>query len=525
MPRRFMDLVARLRRDASDRERARLASILELNRELARAQGLKDLLTALLDRAVRLFAAERAFLIRHREDGELAVEVARSLDGEDVKSAERKISKTIVHKCLGERAGVFCADAREGDFAAAQSVADLKLRSVLCMPLLVGDRCLGCIYLDHRFQSAAFGPDDLPWLQAFADQAAIAVHLHLLLAENERYAAAVVERKRDLEYAVVEQALELAELRQGLTRSDLVFPYDEIIGEAPALLRALQLLDRVVPADFPVLLCGESGTGKEIAARAIHRYGRRSARPLCAVNVAAINPGLLESELFGHVRGAFTGADRDRSGLLREADGGVLFLDEITEMPPELQVKLLRFLEDRLVRPVGGDSASAVDLRVIAATNREPLAAVRAGQLREDLYYRLAVVTIALPPLRERRADVPRLAAAVLAEAAAAAGKPPRTLSPECLQALVQRSWPGNIRQLRNEILRLDAIAAEDPIGARWLEAEAPEQKARGPLDLAARERDAIAEALRVARGNKAEAARLLGISRRALYNKLTRNR
>jgi DNA-binding NtrC family response regulator len=515
LPRPFADLLHRLRKGAKDEDRARLAAILALNRALAKADDLKGLLTTLLDEAIALFGAERAFLVTgDGDESQLAVEVARSLDREAVKSPERKISRTIVAKCLAERAGVFVADAREGDFSAIQSVADLKLRSVLCMPLLVADVCLGCVYLDHRFQSAAFSADDVPWLQAFADQAAIAVRLHRLLDEH-RAAAAVLARQ------VGAQAEELAGLREQYRRADLTRPYTEILGEAPALLRALHLLDRVVDGALPVLLHGESGTGKELFARALHAYGPRRRAPWVAVNVAAINANLLESELFGHVRGAFTGADRERKGLLRQADGGTLFLDEVSELSLEVQAKLLRFLADGVVRPLGSESSVRVDVRVVAACNRALPQAVAVGTFREDLMYRLAVVTIEVPPLRDRLSDVPLLVGHFLAEAAASAGRAPRQLSAACLEALRRRAWPGNVRQLRNEVFRLDALASGPTIDADLLAPEARTPIAGDTCNLQALERRAIEQALQRTQGNKAEAARLLGISRRSLYNKL----
>lgn len=521
--RRFSDLLGRLRKSDRDQDRVRLAAILELNRALARVEDRQTLLDLVLDEAVQLFGAERGFVVLAASASDWSVAAARSLDKEPVRHPERKVSSSILTRCLDERAAVYCEDAQEGDFGAAQSVADMRLRSVLCTPLLAGDDLIGCIYVDHRFQSAAFAEADLPWLQAFADQAAIAIYLHGLLEENRAYSRAMAERNRELEARVAEQEEELTQFREDLSREALAHEYPEIIGRAPALLRCLHQADKVVAGDFPVLIVGASGTGKELLARALHRHGPRASGPFVAVNVAAIPSGLLESELFGHVKGAFTGADRDRQGLLRESDRGVLFLDEVTEMDVELQVKLLRFLEDRVVRPLGGDRVHPVDVRIVAATNRAPAQAVSSGKLREDLYYRLAVVTLELPPLRERRRDIPELAAHYLAQAAEARGGAPRKLTADCLRVMGQRMWPGNVRQLRNEVQRLDALASYDEIGPELLSPEASDPEA-ATLDLAELERWAVREALERAGGNKSEAARLLGISRRALYNKLERD-
>jgi transcriptional regulator with GAF, ATPase, and Fis domain len=517
---RFGDFLERLRGAGRDPDRERLLAILGLNRELARAGDRRALLSTLVDHAVALFGAERGFLLCPEPDAAgFRVEVARSLDREPVRAPERKVSSTVVHKALRLGAGVFSEDAQEGELGAAQSVADLKLRSVLCMPVRVGERVLGCIYLDHRFQSGAFAPDDLPWLQAFADQAAIALHLHESWLNDRQRAEALAERNRALQQTVAAQAEELAAM-QSAPRSELRHPFPEVIGQAPALVRALHVLDRVVDADFPLLLVGESGTGKEVVVRAVHAAGPRARAPFVAVNVAAISPALLESELFGHVKGAFTGADRERQGLLREAHGGTLFLDEVTEMPPDLQTKLLRFLQDQRVRPVGGDRETAVDLRVVAATNRDPLVAVAAGALREDLYYRLAVVTVVLPPLRERASDIPELCRHFLS---GIDGAPPE-LPADVLAAMRHRHWPGNVRQLKNEVQRLCALARGSAMTVRMLSPDEPPGASGVPqpgLELEAVERWAVARALRAAGGNKAQAARLLGISRRTLYSKL----
>ena len=526
---RFTDFLARLRRGGAELDRERLAALLGLNRALARAGDRKALLTTLLDEAVALFGAERGFLIvpTSSDDDEgpadYRVEVARSLDREAVRSPEKKLSHTLVRGALdGE--GAFSEDAREGEFSAVASIADLKLRSVLCMPLTAGDSVVGCIYLDHRFQSRAFSDDDLPWFQAFCDQAAIALHLHDLLDENRRAADAMARQNEALGAQVVAQARELVDL-QPAGRSELSGNFDRWIGESPALCRALHLLDRLAPSGLPVLLVGESGTGKELAARALHENGA-VAGPFVAVNVAAISASLLESELFGHVRGAFTGAERDRLGLLREADGGVLFLDEVTEMDLDVQVKLLRFLEEGEVRPVGGDSVHRVGVRLVAATNRDPLAEVQAGRFREDLYYRLAAVTVPLPPLRERRGDIQLLAARFLEAVARERGGAPRVLGPGVVDALVGRAWAGNVRQLRNEIWRLDALAVDGTVTVDALSEEPRAGSVQGAdlppgLNLQELESWAIARALERAGGNKAEAARLLGMSRRTLYNRL----
>jgi DNA-binding NtrC family response regulator len=244
-----------------------------------------------------------------------------------------------------------------------------------------------------------------------------------------------------------------------------------LIGAAPAMLRVFDLLARVVRTDVPVLILGESGTGKELVARALHASGPRRKGPFMAVNCAAIPGTLLDAELFGHVRGSFTGAHRDRDGYAVGADGGTLFLDEVGEIPLDLQSKLLRFLQEGEVRPVGANATRKVDVRVVAATNRDLLGEARAKRFREDLYYRLAVITIAMPSLRERREDVPHLVRHLMARQAAD-GLPCARVAPAALAALTAFDWPGNVRQLQNELVRAATFAADGEIGLDELSAE-----------------------------------------------------
>jgi transcriptional regulator with GAF, ATPase, and Fis domain len=521
---RFSEFLARLRGGGgNEQDSKRLTAILSLNRELAKASDRKQVLVRLVDEAVRLFAAERGFVCVPTDGPPgFQVEVARNLDGENVPNPERKVSSTVVKRAFAGQ-GVFSEDAQEGELQASQSVADLRLRSVLAMPLSAGGSAIGCLYLDHRFHTKAFDERDLPWLQAFADQAAIALHLHGLLAENLAQKDQLVEQNRALAATVQAQQEELSARGPVRARAELRHSFAALLGESPAMLATLALLDNCVDAEFSVLLWGESGTGKEIAARALHDEGPRRSGPFVAVNLAAMSPQLLESELFGHEKGAFTGADRARLGLFRQAQGGTLFLDEVADADLELQARLLRALEDRHVRPVGSDRTAPFDVRVIAATNRDPRAAVQEGRLREDLYYRLAVVSVRMPPLRERAGDAQRLAELFLAELAPA-GSPSAILPPALARELQRRAFPGNVRELKNLVQRLVAEASGGPL-ATSLPKEQPiasvGSSAPSSFELATIEQWAIARALDAAGGNKAEAARLLGIARRTLYSRL----
>jgi DNA-binding NtrC family response regulator len=297
-----------------------------------------------------------------------------------------------------------------------------------------------------------------------------------------------------------------------------------MIGDAPCMRELRGLLERVAAADSPVLVQGETGSGKELVARSLHALGPRSRGPFVAVNCGALQEGLLESELFGHERGAFTGAVRSREGLVEVAHGGMLFLDEIGEMSPALQVKLLRVLQDGEVRRVGSNRARRVDVRFIAATNRDLGEAVKEGKFREDLYYRIRVLPVAVPPLRERPADIPALAAHFLRGLRTGA----REITPRAMAALQAYAWPGNVRELRNIVERMAVLA---PAGTADL-AQVPAEvraPAAGPaaegfaadLPLEEVERRHILRVLDASGGNKTRAAEVLGITVRTLYNRL----
>jgi two-component system NtrC family response regulator len=304
-----------------------------------------------------------------------------------------------------------------------------------------------------------------------------------------------------------------------------------LVGNSAGMRAVQKAIGMLADGETTVLITGETGTGKEVVARALHQHGRRAGRPFVAVNCAAIPADLLESQLFGHVRGAFTGAVADRAGSFRDADGGTLFLDEIGDMAPALQAKLLRVLQERVVTPVGGRPIP-VDVRILAATHRDLTAQVREGRFREDLYWRLGVVPIHLPPLRERLADILPLAEHFLALVAGRAS--PRRLSPEAAARLLSHRWPGNVRELRNAMERAAAMARRDVLapedfgflqnppsppadaGMDWLSGDLPSAVAR--LEAAM-----IRRALDAAGGNRADAARRLNIHRQLLYEKLRR--
>ncbi len=325
------------------------------------------------------------------------------------------------------------------------------------------------------------------------------------------------------------------ELDRARTRLDRKFSLGEVVGSSPALLAATERVRQVAPSNATVLLTGETGTGKELFAQMIHQNSRRSKGPFVAVHCAAIPANLLESELFGHEKGAFTGASERRTGRFEAADGGTLFLDEIGEIDAPTQVKLLRFLESRSIERLGSHKPVALDLRLVCATNRDLEAMVREGKFREDLYYRLAVVPLRLPSLRERRDDIPLLLAHYLRRFAAENGAEPPRLSPAAAEVLSAYAWPGNIRELRNAAENLVVLHAGREVGPADLDprfrpaaspapgiAAAPAPApAAGSLDREDNERRLLREALARAGGNRTKAAELMGISRRTLHRKL----
>ncbi len=301
-----------------------------------------------------------------------------------------------------------------------------------------------------------------------------------------------------------------------------------LLGKSPAMQTVFALIRQAAPGDVNVLITGESGTGKELVAKALHFNSSRADRPFVPVNCAAVPAGLLESELFGHVKGAFTGAVGSRRGLFREAEGGTLFLDEIGDMAPELQAKLLRVIEDRVVRPLGSDDAVPLNVRLIAATNRDVASRIRDGLFREDLYYRLAVIPIQLPPLRDRKEDIPLLAEHFLRRAIGTAGKTIAGFTPEAMAALLRHPWPGNARELENVVERAVTLTAGEQISEAALlldlspvpgSAVTLAQMARRPTlrDLTD---EYTALILREVGGDKVKAARLLGVSKRTLYRR-----
>ncbi len=339
----------------------------------------------------------------------------------------------------------------------------------------------------------------------------------------------------DVVLVVVERALakrrlerQVDNLRTSLEQSA---PGQSMIGQSPSFLRALEIAERVAPTDLPVLITGENGTGKELMARTVHDRSKRKNAPFVAINCGALPENLLESTLFGHKKGAFTGAINDRPGLFVEADGGTLFLDEVGDMPPHLQVKLLRTLETGDILPVGADGTVQVDVRIISATNRDLLKLQREGQFREDLYWRIKGAEIALPPLRERSGDIPLLATHFLNQSASiGADATPRRLTDEAIAALKSHRWPGNLRELRHEMQRatvMSTTAVLEPSDFAFTDGTGQPTQVAADATLKekveALERREISRTLQRFDGNRTQSADALGLSRQGLLNKMER--
>jgi transcriptional regulator with GAF, ATPase, and Fis domain len=382
-------------------------------------------------------------------------------------------------------------------------------RSLLVVLTRARDQEMGLGFWSKR--PHAFGPRDVPVARRIADHVALAVS-HEQLAEAARQVAEAHTRADRLE-SRVQSLIEELESKTGHAR---------IIGQSPEWMETLKQATQVAETETTVLLTGESGTGKEVVARFIHRVSARKSGPFVALNCAALPEQLLESELFGHERGAFTGAQQAKPGQIELAAGGVLFLDEVSEMSPSAQAKFLRVLQEREFQRLGGTRLLKANVRIIAASNRDLRKAVEGGDFREDLFYRLQVFDIRLAPLRERRSDIMPLSDAFLQEISKSFGRPPAGLTRDARDVLLRHQWPGNVRELRNALERAAILCEGGLISAQHLSLNAPRRPAEaGATDLGAVERETIVQVMRECRGNKSKAAKRLGLSRTQLYVRL----
>jgi serine/threonine-protein kinase PknK len=527
--------------ERATRAEERLRRLQRINKRLNSDLRLARVLEAVIDTAIEMTDAERGFLLLKDGTGELVVKVARNIDQTTLDAPDFVLSRSIAKQAAETGQPVVTVDAA-GDrrFREAASVSDLHLRSVLAVPLSVKGNVVGTIYVDHRLRKGVFDGQAQAMVIDFAEQGAIAIENARLVSELRRRENQVQSLNRRLEHElrVQEQALQgvREELKESRQVAALRYDYHQIVGQTPRMLDLFHLLDRVTDTALPVVIEGESGTGKELVARAIHFNGSRRDRPFVSENCAAIPETLLESALFGHVKGAFTGADREARGLFAVADGGTLFLDEVAEMSPAMQGKLLRVLQDGEFHRVGGERPQKVNVRVLVATNKDLERLMEQGKFRQDLYFRVSVVRLVLPPLRDRSEDVPLLVQHFLQKAAAASGTAIKSVDASALTRLCGYRWPGNVRELENEITRAAAFSGPVVTVADL----SPQVRAGAdPTSVFADERDGgrlrprverlertlIREAMTKCGGNQTKAAKALGLSRFGLQKKLRRYR
>jgi serine/threonine-protein kinase PknK len=519
---------------------SRLRRLLRINKRLNSDLRLSRVLETIIDTVIELTDAERGFLLLKDGAGDLTVRVARNIDQTSLEGPALSLSRSIAKQAAETGQPVVAVDAADDRrFSELLSVSDLHLRSVLAVPLAVKGNVVGTIYVDHRLRKGVFGEAELALVLDFAEQGAIAIENARVVSELRRREQQVQSLNRRLEHElrIKEAALDEArvELKESRQVAALRYDYRQIVGQSPGMLEVFRLLDRVTDTNLPVVVEGESGTGKELVARAIHFHGPRKDRAFVSENCAAIPETLLESTLFGHVRGAFTGADRDSRGLFAVANGGTLFLDEVAEMSAAMQGKLLRVLQDgQFHRVGGGEKPEKADVRVVVATNKNLAQLVEDGKFRKDLYYRLSVVRIHLPPLRERREDIPLLLRHFLDKASQSSGGTAKNIDPAAIDKLCSYSWPGNVRELENEIARAGAFASGSitvadlsphiQSGQDAIETpRADSDSLRLHQRVERLERQLIREAMNRSQGNQTKASALLGLSRFGLQKKLRR--
>jgi Nif-specific regulatory protein len=503
---------ARIR--ALEEGRRRLLLLLDIARGLNRAARVEDLLGQILVSALEISGADRAYLLQEAEDGTLRIVASRGLDGAPGDPDDlAEISHTILERVLEQGKTLYVSDALDNpDFKSQRSVRELSLRTVVAVPLSGPGKVNGALYVVSQTVAGLLEEEGVEILEAFGAQAALALETAAHREELVETAETLQAVNRTLKHALGERVR-----------------FDQVIGKSPAMRDVFRILERVVNNTVTVLFQGETGTGKELVAQALHFNGPRREANFIPVNCGAIPDQLLESELFGYRKGAFTGAERDHVGLVEAADGGTLFLDEVGEISPALQVKLLRMLQEGEVRRVGDSNPRKVNVRFIAATNRDLVEEVRAGRFREDLYYRINVVTVTLPPLRERGEDVLILAQSFLKRVQENLNRPKLQFGREARRLLMSYSWPGNVREMMNAVERAGALAVTDRIEPedllpRLSSQPRPVLSARqGTLKetLQRSEEAAILDALKESSGNISEAARSLGVSRQHLHTRI----
>ena len=422
--------------------REQLAALLSVSRHLTSSIDLSSLLKLIVTSVTELLGCEASslFLIDHTGE-QLVLKVATGPVSGEIKELRLNVGDGIVGWVAKHRKGLIVNDAQHDPrFArSVDKVTGFETRSILAVPLVDHDQVVGVLETLNTAKAKQFEQSDLELLTTFGAYAAVALR-------NAELVAAIRDESQRLKGSLDER-------------------YRTLIVESPGMKHVVEMTRKAARSDSTVLLLGESGVGKEILARSIHNWSPRAGKPFVAVNCVALSDQLLESELFGHEKGAFTGAHQQKKGLLEVAQGGTIFLDEIGDMKLSLQAKLLRVLQDREFDRVGGTQPIKVDIRVIAATNQDLKAAIGEGRFRKDLFFRLNVVSVVIPPLRERREDIPALANFFVGRYAKEMKRPQMKLRPQAVDALRQYDWPGNVRELANVIERAVVLANDDVIG------------------------------------------------------------
>ncbi len=472
--------------------------MVDFSRKLVSPESLDALLSSLLDAVIELTRADKGMLIL-LESGELQVKAARNLKRENIEDAVRQVSDSIVARVVQSKQPLIVSDAlNDEDFKNSASVVNLKLCSVMVAPLVEKGSLFGLLYVGNDNLVNLFDEASLEVLTVFAAQASLLVQNALLLNELR---------------------LDNRELNERLDK----MRYGEIIGACNAMREIFAKIEKVAPTDIAVLISGETGTGKELVAQRIHALSPRAKGPFVTINCGAIPENLLESELFGHVKGSFTGAIATRRGKFQAADGGTLFLDEIGDLPLQLQVKLLRALQEHTVTKVGDTKSEMVDIRVLSASNRDLEKEIKEGNFREDLYYRINVVNLHLPPLRERGDDIAAIAKYLLNKYAPEFNAKTKGFAPVAMTAMRKFHWPGNIRQLENKLKKAVVLADKIHINAEDLDIRPEDFEPVMPLAQAKEDfqKRYINEILARNNGNRTKTARDLGVDPRTIFRHL----
>jgi transcriptional regulator with GAF, ATPase, and Fis domain len=481
----------------------------EFSGTLMQQRDLDELLTMMLEAIIDVTGAEKGLILLRDDaynsttapEGKLQVRASKHASPRAVTDPNGTISDSIVRRVLETGRAVIVSDAlTDAQFGTSESVVALQLSSVMCAPLVAQGVITGVLYVGNDRVKGLFQRSQLDLLSIFAAQAS-------LILQNATLLSALRADKEKL-------AHELSGKRLG-----------EIIGSCPSMLEVFRKLQKVATTDIGVLITGETGTGKELIAREVHRLSNRASGPFIVINCGAIPENLIESELFGHVKGAFTGAIASRPGKFQAADKGTLFLDEIGELPLNLQVKLLRALQERVIIRVGDSKPEKVDIRVVAATNRVLEDEIKGGRFREDLYYRLNVVNIFLPPLRERGEDTVVIAKALLSKYADELHSQVQGFTPQALAAIRKHAWPGNIRQLENRIRKALVLCERTLLDVSDMDLDQAAEAAIMPLEKAKEEfqRRYVLEVLERNNGNRTQTARDLGVDPRTIFRYLER--